>query len=201
LTTAPVAPLITDFSDAIPDTTKVGEYRFGGGMATRVQGGTSRFANPASTPGTYTLGTNALTFTATVSAPTTSGADQYPYNGFVVYIDGPACTDASAYAGVSFTLSGTLTGCNLVFAFGFSEDLAQSSDSSRGTCTGSSCYPSQYMLTTSSTSVQFTGTQVNAGMPTAAVDKAKLTGVQFQLAPTGTTSCMGSITVTDIKFM
>jgi hypothetical protein len=34
-------------------------------------------------------------------------------------------------------------------------------------------------------------------MPT---DKAKLTGVQFELVPTGTTGCVGTVTVTNIRF-
>jgi len=142
-----------------------------------------------------------LNFMTTVEAP--SSSVMYPYNGFVVYIDGPGCTDASAYSGVSFTISGDIGTCTLVFSFGYSEDLAASSDSARGSCSVSSCYPSQFAITTSSTSVLFSATPTGAGQPVAAVDKAKITGVQFQLAPASmaTTSCTANITVGNIKFM
>ena len=75
--------------------------------------------------------------------------------------------------------------------------------SARGSCSVSSCYPSQFAITTSSTSVLFSATPTGAGQPVAAVDKAKITGVQFQLAPASmaTTSCTANITVGNIKFM
>jgi hypothetical protein len=136
----------------------------------------------------------------TVEAP--SSANMYPYNGVVIYINGPGCTDASAYSGVSFTLSGDIGTCTLVFSFGYSEDLASSADSARGTCSGT-CYPSQFSITTSSTSVSFSATPTSAGMPVSAVDKGKLTGVQFQLAPASgaTSSCTANISIGNIKFM
>jgi hypothetical protein len=198
-TKPPVSELITDFSDAAPDPANPGEFRFGGGDAARVQGSSSRFANPASTKGTLSIGDGALSFAATVSAPSASGPDQFPFNGVVLQIDGAACIDASAYSGVSFTLSGDLGTCNLTLAFPTADDLDSMIDPARGLCSGS-CYPSQFTLSSTSTSVSFTATPVVPGMPVSAVDKAKLLGVQWALVPSGTTSCTASFTIDDVKF-
>jgi hypothetical protein len=200
-TVPPVVPLITDFSDAAADPTNVGEFRYGGNMpSTRVQGGTSRFASGA-TKGTLSVAGGALTFAATVDAPST--ANMYPFSGFVVYVDGPTCVNATAYTGVSFTLTGTLGTCQLVFSFGYADDLAATSDAMRGLCTAASCYPSQFMITTATTTVSFTALPVTMGVPVVAVDKGKLTGVQWQLQPASgaTAGCTGSITVDNISFM
>jgi hypothetical protein len=198
-TKPPVSALITDFSDAAPDPANAGEFRFGAGTAARVQGGTTIFSNPASTPGVLSLSGGALSFSATVSAPAASGADEYPFNGFVLYIDGPACVDASAYSGMSFTLSGTLGTCNLTLAFAYADDLAATSDANRGLCSGT-CYPAQYSVTTSFTAVDFGATPTVVGMPVPKVDQAKLLGVQWQLEPSGTASCTGNFTVDNVMF-
>src|SRR6187402_362200 len=144
VTTPPVAALITDFSDAVPDPAASGELRFGGGEAARIQGGTSRYSNPASTKGTLSLGDGALSFSATLSAPEAEGPDQYPFNGFVLFFDGSACIDASAYDGVSFKLSGELGDCLLHFSFSYADALASTADPLRGKCTASNCYPAEY---------------------------------------------------------
>jgi hypothetical protein len=199
-TVPPVSPLITDFSDAVPDPSSIGDFRYGGTATNRVHGGTARFQNPASSRGTFTLSNNALTFTATVSPAIASGSDQYPYNGFSLYVDGPACVDASAYTRVAFIVSGTLSGCTLQFAFAFAEDVPPASDPQRGLCAATTCFSSQYAISTSATSVAFTDTPTVMGMPVAANDKAKLTGVNFELVANGTNGCSGSFTVTNVRF-
>jgi hypothetical protein len=198
-TQPPVAALITDFSDAVPDPANPGEFRFGGNVATHIQGGTTTFSNPASTKGSLSVSDGALSFSATLSAPTASGADQFPYNGFVLSIDGHACVDASAYSSVSFTLSGTLGDCILYFSFAYSDDLASAADPNRGLCSGT-CYPAEFQIASASTSVSFTETPTVPGTPLATVDSAKLVGVQWQLAPFGATSCTANFTVDDVMF-
>ena len=86
-----------------------------------------------------------LTFKGTVPAPT--AANMYPNSGFVVYMNGPACINASSYTGVSFTISGSGT-CGVVFAFGDKEHTSGTDDAARGTCTGT-CYAGQFDLTVS----------------------------------------------------
>ena len=192
---APVAKLITDFSDAAPDPNSSGDFRYGSSGG--VMGGTARYAS--GTFGTLVLSGGALTYTATVEAPTTSV--MYPFNGFAVFVDGPACVDASAYTGVAFTLS--VTGnCRNLFLFSDSYHLTSTNDSVRGACTAASCYASQFAVTSATTSVAFAATPTVLGAPVSTVYPAKLTGVQWQFSlPDGaTTGCSGSFTVDNIRF-
>jgi hypothetical protein len=194
--TTPTMALITDFSDAVPDASNPGDFKFG--TTAGELGGTSLFSS--STVGTLTLTGGALTFAATVAAP--SAANMYPYSGFVVYTNGPSCINASAYSGVSFTISGLMGTCSVVFSFGDSDHTTPASDPMRGACTATSCYASQFAVTASTTSVAFGATPDTPGQPVATVDQAKFTGVQWQFKPaTGSTAgCTGSMTVDNIKF-
>jgi hypothetical protein len=199
-TVAPISALITDFSDAVPDPVAPGEFRYGGTTPSRVHGGTARFSNAASPRGTLTVANDALTFGATLSTPTASGPDQFPYNGFALYIDGPACVDARAYSRVAFILTGNLGTCGLQFAFAYAEDVTNASDSARGTCTTASCFSSQFAITTSTASVGFADSPTVLGMPLSVPDKARLTGIEFEFITTGASGCTASITVTNIRF-
>jgi hypothetical protein len=199
VTTPPVSALITDFSDATPDSAHAGEFRFGGLDASRVQGGTVQFANATSKRGTLALSEGKLSFSATVAAPAASGPDEFPYNGFALVIDGPACVDASAYTGVSFELDGDLGECILYLSFAYADDLATSADPFRGLCSGT-CYPSEYAITTSTTSVSFADAQTVPGVPVAPISTSKLVGVQWQVVSTGTTSCTAAFTVANVRF-
>jgi hypothetical protein len=190
--------LITDFSDAKASTTSTGNYTFG--SAAGQMGGTSLFSS--STNGTLSTGSGGLTFKGTVAAPTT--ANMYPYTGLVVFLNGPNCVNASSYTGVSFTISGSGT-CNVVFSFVDKEHTAAADDAMRGSCTGT-CYAGQFSLTvpSSPTSVKmpFSGTPTTPGMPAAAVDSMNLTGVEWQLgqASTATSTCMETLTITNVSF-
>jgi hypothetical protein len=197
-TVAPVSPLITDFSDAVPDPVAPGEFRFGGTTPSRVHGGTARFQDSGSARATLAVANNAMTFAATVSAGTT--ANPYPYNGFSLYIDGPACVDASAYTRVSFILTGSPGTCSIRFNFSYAEDLDNASDPPRGLCTAGTCFSPQYAITTSTTSVAFSDPPSVAGMPNPAPSRAKLAGVGFELVSANNTGCSGSITVTNVRF-
>jgi hypothetical protein len=196
----PSSALITNFSDAMASPTSTGDFTFGSsGAAAGMMGGTALFSSSAT--GTLSVSGGVLTFMATVATPT--AAVMYPFNGFVVFVNGPACVNANAYTGVSFTYSSTGT-CSVFFDFGDADHTATSSDPDRGTCTGIACYGSQFAVTGSGTiKMPFAGTPSNPGMPTAMVDAAKFTGVQWQLQPassTATTSCTGTVTVGDISF-
>jgi hypothetical protein len=197
-TVTPTTVLITDFSDAIPDSANPGEFTFGatagGEMGVVIPFGTG-------TPGTLSVTGGALNFTANVEAP--SASDMYPYNGFIVSFGGLACVNANAYVGVSFTISSlTMTGsCNAVFEFTDSDHVTATVDPSHGTCTGT-CYPSDIPIIASTTMMAFSATPSNPGKPTPTVDKGKLTGVQWEFQPAAgsTAPCTGSITVDNIKF-
>ena len=130
LSLPPSTPLITDFSDAAPNGT-TGEIRFGGNGG--MHGGTSRFAT--ATKGTLTVSGGALTFAANVEAP--SATTMYPYNGFALVVDGPACVNANAYTGVSFTISNVTGTCPILFKFTDAAHSDSTFDSDRGLCSGS----------------------------------------------------------------
>ncbi|HMC59393.1 MAG TPA: hypothetical protein VKJ01_09400, partial [Candidatus Solibacter sp.] len=169
-TMPPVAALITDFSDAVDDPGSAGQFKFGGGVATKVQGGTSEFADTTETKPTLAIVGGALSVT---------GSSKGSYAGVVLYMNGPACIDGSAYTGVQFDLEGNVGTCGLTFGFGFADDLAPSSDSQRGICAATNCYgPSVAVTTTGTVKVPYTA--VSGGSPDMAVDRQKLTGVQWQ---------------------
>ena len=203
VTTPPAADLITDFSDAVQAD---GGTSITFGTSATVQGGIATFQNPASSPGTARVVSGALTYSATVSAPGTGSGDAYPYSGFAVYMNGPACIDGSAYTGVQFTISGDLGTCGLVFSFNDAEHGVETTSSTGEVrATGpSGSYSPQKAVTVSSTAatVMVKFTDPTGGSPATAVDPMNLTAVQFQLtnSNTATASCMGTITVDDIKF-
>jgi hypothetical protein len=197
-TMAPAGALITDFSDAVPDTGRPpGDFSFG--SVSGFPGGTTRFAS--GTLGTATLSNGALVFGATVEAP--SANDMYPYNGLHLFLDGTACINGSQYTGISFdaTVSGN---CPLYFEFNDSEHTLQMNDTSRGTCQGSSatCYPSAFSVTSGHNRVAFAGTPAIGGSPTATVDARKLLGVQWQMQvpSTSATGCTGTLTLDNVSF-
>jgi hypothetical protein len=199
VTTPPLSALLTDFSDAAPDPAHAGDYRFGGLDASRVQGSTVRFSNTPSDKGTLSLSAGKLGFSTTVTAPTAAGPGEFPYSGFALVIDGPACVDASAYTGISFELEGDLGECILYLSFAYADDLATSADPNRGLCSGT-CYPSEFAITTDTTSVSFADAQTVPGVPVAPINTPKLVGVQWQVVSTGTTSCAAAFTVAKVRF-
>jgi hypothetical protein len=202
VTTPPAADLITDFSDAVQAD---GGTSITFGTSTTVQGGIATFQNPASTPGTAKLVGGALNYMATVSAAGTGG-DAYPYSGFAVYINGPACVDASQYTGVQFSISGDVGTCSLVFSFNDAEHGVETTSTTGETrATGpSGSYSPQKAITVTSTAatVMVKFGDPTGGSPSTPVDPMNLTAVQFQLgnSSTSTAPCTGSITVDDIKF-
>jgi hypothetical protein len=205
-TTAPAADLITDFSDASAD---AGSSIMFGTTGT-VQGGVATFQNPASTAGTAVVTGGALTYTATVSAAGTAG-DAYPYSGFALYINGPACVDAGAYTGVSFSIKGSAGTCGLVFSFNDAEHGVATTDPKgevRASGPSGSYAPQKSITVTADAAtmmVPFDDALLANGSPPVSsnpIDKHNLTAVQWQFTntPTSTASCMGSITVDDVKF-
>jgi hypothetical protein len=190
-TAPPAAALITDFSDAVPDSASSGQLKFGGGNASEVQGGTSEFADTTETKPVLALSGGALSVNA---------MSKGSYTGVVLYMNGPACIDGSAYTGIQFDLAGNLGTCNLTFGFGFADDLAPTSDPQRGICAATNCYgPSVAVTTTGTVKVPYTA--VSGGSPDMAVDRQKLTGVQWQVQSTATgTTCTAGFTIDNVRF-
>ena len=190
-TMPPVANLITDFSDPVADTASPGQFKFGGGVATEVQGGTAEFADTTETTPTLAIVQGALSVTATSKGS---------YTGVVLYLNGPACVDGSAYTGVEFDLSGSLGTCNLTFGYAFADDLTAASDSNRGICAATNCYPPTVAVAGTGT-IKEPYTAVTGGSPLMSVDKQKLTGVQWQIqSPATGTTCTATFTLDNVSF-
>jgi hypothetical protein len=154
--------------------------------------------------GTYTYGSPApvlnLTSAPALHAMLTAPAPTSPeYVGFGLYFN--SCVDASMYTGVQFTIAGTVTGCMVQFSANYSEDAATTDP--KGTCTGSSCYSSQYTVASipaTASPVMVLFSQQTEGMPAAAVDKGKLVGVQWQFTVPMGMACMADVTISNVSF-
>jgi hypothetical protein len=176
--TVPPAPLITDFSGGSDG----GAYNFPQG---------SLYAYGSLTP---TVANGVLTISVNAGA---SAATQFWGVGLFL----ATCTDASAYSGVEFKISGAISpGCMLSFSHDITEDSAASSDP-HGSCTEASCYsPSAPLTVTATPQVQMVAfTAVTGGNPVTVVDKARISSVQWGIAipPAG---CIATIIIDDVTF-
>ena len=199
--TAPSNGLIADFSDPAggPD---AGGIEIMGGIVTW-GGGT--LGGPGSP--TYTTSGGALNITE--SAPATSAAQ---YVGLEVYFNN--CVDASAFAGVQFTISGSFSGCTIQYA---------TDDSAHGDATLPMPNPhatgpaGSYWLQAPLTVAEVTSTPMTVSMPFTgagapsggspdglALDPTKLEGVLWQLTIAanagGAPGCTANLTIDDVKF-
>jgi hypothetical protein len=120
---------------------------------------------------------------------------------------GGACVDAHAYHGVSFKLSGDITGCTLQVTLADSQKTSHTDDPMRGGCTAATCDPSQKALTLSAspTPVQLAWGDVSGGAPAGDIDPSRLVSVGWQLtippaADGGSSVCIANVTVDDVMF-
>ena len=143
----------------------------------------------------------------TLNAPANPQAAQYLGVGFTLNgnPEGTHCVDASAYTGIRFTVSGTVTGCSFIYAVADSQHESESFDP-RGTGDATVYAPQALVPGPTATPVTiampFSGTSAPAGgNPAVAIDKTKLTRVQWQftVAPmTGT--CAVDVRIDDVTF-
>jgi hypothetical protein len=138
------------------------------------------------------------------------------YQGFGLYFNGNTagtdCVDAHAYTGIQFDISGTLTGvgCTMQFSILDSEHAdpttSTPADPKAGGIKGD--YAPQLAissLTSNPTTLKVPYSTPAGGMPAAAVDPTKLTGVQWQLSVPaatdgGATECDWNINIANVMF-
>jgi len=192
---APADGLIADFAEA-------------GSRGIEISGGIVTYAAPKvggpSSP-TYTTAGGALTVTVNVS-PTSKPQ----FVGALVSFD--KCIDASAFSGVQFTISGSLSGCQMQYATG---DVAHQDTTlgSRYASGPTGAYPSQFRiaaddLTSTSRTIKAPFARPDIlGNPATAVDPTKLILTLWQftvpVAPEddgGIEMCTGSVTIDDARF-
>ena len=139
---------------------------------------------------------------------TASQSDAPQYVGTTLYFF--QCTDATAFSGVEFTISGSVSAaCQLVFA---ANDIAHDDkmSDSKGTCdAGSSCYaPNTFVpmaVTSTPTKVQIPWI-AGSSVPSVPLNTAQLVGIQWQFTvnatPDGGTAgeCDAQLQITDVKF-
>jgi hypothetical protein len=150
------------------------------------------------------MGTGSLVITEAVAQ---SAVAQYV--GVIVYFSGNSlgtdCVDATAYAGIGFTISGTVNAnCTVQFSINDSEHEVVGNDAKASGATGS--YAPQVFVTVpaqpTTLRVPFTGPGApSGGMPATAIDPKKLTGVEWQLTiASGTGMCMANLTISNVTF-
>jgi hypothetical protein len=197
--TPPARALITDFADA-----GVGTSGIFFGTEPNIDGGAFSFAATGLTAPVLSLAPapagstgQALQVVANPGTPTDAS------NTFLGFGLGfGMCVDASAYAGIQFTITGDIGNCSLSFSPQFSEDNSFADDPMFGSCTAASCFPPMSgPIGTGTTVVEFAN--VTGGNPDMTVDPRALTGVQWQMsAPTdGVGTCSANFTVTNITFV
>ncbi len=189
---APTDGLVTDFSGS------------GRGVAGRI----FTYASPPSpAPSALAYTTSGGSLEIKVNAPPAAGPQLL---GTVFQFD--SCVDASAFQGVQFTVSGSLSGCSLTAAAG---DVQHQDVATRSTfATGEpGSYPPQHKIVTATSGSAprkveqpFARSDIE-GNPRAPTDSAKLISMLWQLivpvAPSDGSApetCTGAITIDDLRF-
>ena len=143
----------------------------------------------------------------TIMLDSGTATTMYPY----AYVGLPfnACTDASAYKGVKFNISGTVSsGCTVQFS---TVDKEHNTVANNGTCdpttaTNMSCYASSMVFTLSSdptdVTVNFADQTGGGADPSAAVvDPAQVLNVQWQFNVPAMGSCTAMVTIKNVSFV
>jgi hypothetical protein len=190
----PAAPLITEFADLTANATNAGQFTFMLGVP----------------GGTFAYQKGDLTVTDMAKALNVKGKVM-GYDGFGVYTS--ACTDASAYTGVSFNIKGTVgTGGTLNFRVQTNADMAVDTVNKKGACvvpagttdTYPLCHPSSkdIMVTADAKTVEVKFADLMGGVPVAAVNGKDIVGFEWAFTWTGAgaTAYDVDVTLDDLKF-
>ena len=187
---APADGLIADFTD--PD-----------GGTNLVGGGILAYPIGSTTAPTYTTTGGSLHIT--VDRPATS----VPQYLGVVVASRENCIDARAFTGVQFTISGSFSGCTMLF---YANDDAHQDDTTGATHASgpAGSYPPQTAITASqitpiphAMTMPFIGQ--SGGSPATPIDRARLIHVAWQFTVDATTSntqssCVADLTIDDVRF-
>lgn len=183
-----------------PTTGVIADFMGDGSAGVEIMGGVSAYGGTAAP--TATLNGTALHITANLPSMATA-----QYVGTVLYFNN--CIDASAFTGVMFSITGTLTGCTMQYSTNDSAHGDSTTGQDLKAAGPMGAYSPQLGVSapfTSPASIPFTGTMApSGGSPMTPIDPTRLTGIQWQftIAPTrdaGATNCMADITIDDVKF-
>jgi len=192
--TKPASALITQFDDLVANPTSAGNFTFMMGVP----------------GGTFSYQAGALTATVTGMALNIKGNIK-AYDGFGVYTT--ACTDASAYTGVSFNIKGKPgPGGKVNFRVQTNATTAVDLVNKKGTCvvpagttdTYPLCHPSAFdvPVTEAGAVVSVKFSDLVGGVPVAAVDGKDIVGFEWAFAWAGATDTAydADVTIDDLKF-
>jgi hypothetical protein len=127
------------------------------------------------------------------------------------------CVDATSFAGVEFTISGSMSGCTMQYSTSFTEDDVNDGTANsdpRGSCQRSefsSCYSPQISIIPAPVATTIKAPWANPsfyvlGSPVLSPnDPGRLVGVQWQftIAPApdgGSDTCVADVTITNLAF-
>jgi hypothetical protein len=186
--TKPASALITEFADLTPNATTPGQFNFTLG----VPGGTFAYEKPAITVADMGMALNAKGMVTT-------------YDGFGVYLN--ACTDASAYTGVSFSIKGTLGAKTMVnFRVQSSKNTKIDTVNKKGECVGTTyeeCHDGglDIPVTADAKVVEVKFAQLLGGVPVATVSGKDILGFEWAFPYVmGDAAFAVDVTVDDLKF-
>jgi len=191
----PPAPLIADFTAV------------DGGASIPI-GGTFTYHSPDAAVAPTATVTNGG-WHITLNAP---GMTDPQYIGVGLYFNGNAngtdCIDATQYTGVKFDVSGSIagTGCTAQYSTNDSAHSAVSATDPKAGGPAGSYAPQAALTVTSAVAtvmMPFTGAGAPAGgSPATGIDKAKLTGVQWQFTVAGgaANACMVDLVIDNVSF-
>jgi len=207
--TVPENALMTDFStqtegqQATIDTPSISW-----GTSTTLTGGTFLYHQEASDAPTGTITSGTLHLTATIAAT--------HYNGFGFYF-GPKCgSDASAYSGFQFEISGAITGAAMDIQVQMTPNYPLN-DNDKGTCdyeaagaekwdyctnphvTLSAILGEDVPFPETPTTIQVPWSTLVGGNPVDAIDPTQLLGIQFQFN-CGDVDCPIDVTLDNLSF-
>ena len=153
---------------------------------------------------------NGLTISGGFTPLASSGAN---WEGFGLYYSSSSCINASSYTGVKFDFSGDLGGCSFQFGAGFSRDLANADDPTRGACIGTSasCYGPAAEITAAALAatplaptIHVPFTSLTGGMPISTFDPNFMVSLQWQLSTTLANPdggmCSAKFTIANVSF-
>jgi hypothetical protein len=190
----PASSTITGFDDLVANPMNAGQFMFTLG----VPGGTFAYQTGAFT---LTDASKSLNIKGNVKA----------YDGFGVYTQ--ACTDASAYTGVSFSIKGNAgPGGKLNFRVQTNADMPVDMVNKKGACvvppgttdTYPLCHPSSFDIpvTADAKTIEVKFSDLVGGVPVAAVSGKDVVGFEWAFAWAGAADTAYDIDVTldDLKF-
>jgi len=165
-------------------------------------GGTFAYPSPGGPVATATGGAWHIT-------ASTMGMPVPQYWGVGIYFNGnfsgTECVDASAHTGVQFDVWGTVdgTGCTLQYSTNDSAHTNNAVDPKGGGDITSYAPQANFTVTATAVTLMMPFTGMGAptgGSPAIAVDKSKLTGVNWQLTTPADQSCAVDINIDNVRF-